>query len=101
MSGVLRLAAVVAAVVVLAAAIFTNASGTTFRAGVINASIAPITGSAHAEDATAVLDYLFSPDGQSLPRPSGFLPTRLLVGGDRTAVPEELKHYVKGAYPAG
>jgi ABC-type Fe3+ transport system substrate-binding protein len=83
-----------------AAASFTNANGTTFRGGVINASIAPIAGSAHAADATTVLDHLFSPNGQRLLRTSGFLSSPLLTGGDQTAVPDELKRYVRGTYHA-
>lgn len=83
-----------------ASASFTNAAGTTYRGGVINASIAPIAGSAHAAGATSVLDYLFSADGQHLLAANGFLPSPLLIGGDQAAVPDQLKRYVQGPYPA-
>lgn len=81
-----------------ASASFTNAEGTTFRGGVIRPSIAPIEGAANAPAALQVLDYLFSPAGKALLDARGFLPSPLLVGGDSTAVPPQLRHYVGGSF---
>jgi molybdate/tungstate transport system substrate-binding protein len=77
---------------------FTNASGVTFRGGVINASIAPIEGAAHGAAALDVLDYLFSAAGRKLMREQGFLPSPVLIGGDDTAVPARLRPHVGGTY---
>jgi molybdate/tungstate transport system substrate-binding protein len=83
-----------------AKASFTNNAGITFVGGVIAYSIAPIEGSAHANEALKVLAYLLSPAGQKLCTSLGFLPIPVLVGGDRSAVPPSLERYVEGTYRA-
>jgi molybdate/tungstate transport system substrate-binding protein len=81
-----------------AKASFTNASGVTFRGGVINASIAPVEGAANGVAALATLEYLFSADGRRLLAEQGFLPSPVLVGGDPAAVPDRLRTAVQGSY---
>lgn len=81
-----------------ATASFTNIDGTTFHGGVIRPSIAPIEGAANAPAALQVLDYLFSPAGKALLSARGFLPSPLLIGGDPTAVPQQLRHYIGGSF---
>lgn len=84
-----------------AAASFTTTSGTTFHGSVIYASIAPIAGSPNPAGALRLLTYLFGPEGQRLLRANGFLPSPLLVGGDRNVVPAPLRPFVQGSYPPG
>ena len=62
-------------------------------------SIAPVEGAKNPAAAQKVLKYLFSDDGQCLLAAKNFLPTPLLVGGDRKAVPTELRRYFTGTYP--
>ncbi len=81
-----------------ASASFTNTEGTTFHGGVIRPSIAPIEGAPNSPAALQVLDYLFSPAGQALVDAKGFLPSPLLIGGDPTAVPQQLRHYIGGSF---
>jgi molybdate/tungstate transport system substrate-binding protein len=77
---------------------FTNSDGVTFRGAPIYDSVTVLERSAHAQAATDFVRLLVSPQGHQLVLSDGFLNTPLLVGGDVSAVPAELRPFIAGCF---
>jgi molybdate/tungstate transport system substrate-binding protein len=77
---------------------FTNNDGVTFRGAPIYDSVTVLQRSANTQAATDLVRLLVSPQGHQLVQSDGFLDTPLLVGGDVSAVPRELRPYIAGCF---
>jgi molybdate/tungstate transport system substrate-binding protein len=77
---------------------FTNSGGATFHGAPIYDSVTVLQRSANEQAATDFVRLLISPQGHQLVLSDGFLDTPVLVGGDISAVPPELRPYISGCY---
>ena len=77
---------------------YTNNEGVTFHGDPIYDSVTVLDRSANAQADTDFVRLLVSPQGHQLVLSDGFLDTPLLVGGDVSAVPPELRPYIRGCF---
>jgi molybdate/tungstate transport system substrate-binding protein len=81
-----------------AKASYTTNKGQTFYGAPINFSATILEGIKNQEAAISFIEYLLSPKGQEIIKNHNFIPSPILVGGDRTAVPSQIKPYIQGEY---
>lgn len=77
---------------------YTTDRGQTFYGAPINFSATILAGTKNQEAAIRFIEYLISPQGQELVKMYHFIPSPILVGGDRAAVPGQLKPFIQGEY---
>jgi molybdate/tungstate transport system substrate-binding protein len=77
---------------------YTNSGGVTFRGAPIYDSVTVLEHSAGEQAATDFVRLLVSPQGHQLVQSDGFLDTPVLVGGDVSAVPPELRPFIGGCF---
>jgi molybdate/tungstate transport system substrate-binding protein len=77
---------------------FTNDKGQTFHGNPIRFSAAVLKNARDPQVAQHFMEFLLSPRGQGLVQAAHFLPGPILVGGDKTSVPDQLKPQMLGDY---
>jgi molybdate/tungstate transport system substrate-binding protein len=80
---------------------YTNNEGVTFRGAPIYDSVTVLQRSTNEQAAIDFVHLLLSPQGRQLVHADGFLDTPLLVGGDVSAVPSELRPFIQGRFEHG
>lgn len=80
---------------------FTNAKGVTLRGAPIYDSVTVLQRSKYRRAAIDFVRFLLSPRGHELVLSRGFLPGKVLLGGDRGAVPKDLRRFIDGCHGAG
>jgi molybdate/tungstate transport system substrate-binding protein len=81
-----------------ARATHTTVNGRIFRGRPIRFSATILANAAQAAAAVRFLTFLLLPAGQALVRSHYFLPSPVLLGGDRAAVPVALLPLIEGEY---
>jgi molybdate/tungstate transport system substrate-binding protein len=79
---------------------FTTNTGQTFRGKPISFSAAVLRNAQQPQAALQVVEYLLSPAGQQRVLAAHFLPGTALVGGDMTALSDQLRPLIQGPYPS-
>jgi molybdate/tungstate transport system substrate-binding protein len=77
---------------------FTTNTGQTFHGKPISFSAAVLNNASHPHTALQFVEYLLSPPGQQLVQAAHFLPGPILVGGDASSVPQQLRAFLQGDY---
>ena len=75
---------------------FTNNKGQTFRGKPISFSAAVLKNANNPHAAQHFIEFLLSPIGQQLVQAAHFLPSPVLVGGDKTSVPDKIQNSPTG-----
>ena len=83
-----------------AKASFTNTDGFTYRGGPIRFSATLLKNSAAPQTALDFIRLLISEQGQAFATSRDFLASPILVGGDASALPAELRPFVTGCFEA-
>jgi len=79
---------------------YTTDTGQTFHGKPISFSAAVLQDATDPQVALRVVSFLLSKAGQQLVQAAHFLPGSALVGGDVTAVPEQVQPLLTGVYPS-
>jgi len=77
---------------------FTNNKGQTFHGKPISFSAAVLKNTNNPHAAQHFIEFLLSPIGQKLVQAAHFLPSPVLVGGNKTSVPDQLQTLIQGDY---
>jgi molybdate/tungstate transport system substrate-binding protein len=77
---------------------FTNDKGQTFHGKPIRFSAAVLKNASNPQASQQFMEFLLSPRGQSLVQAAHFLPGPILLGGDKTSVPDQLPPHLLGDY---
>jgi molybdate/tungstate transport system substrate-binding protein len=77
---------------------FTTNKGQTFHGKPISFSAAMLKNANNPYAAQHFIEFLLSPIGQQLVQAAHFLPSPVLVGGDKTSVPDKIQTLLQGDY---